>query len=136
MAVRMERHQANALAFARHLEANGAARWVRYPYLESHPQFELACEQMSGGSGIVTAELDGNEQQIKTALNALRFFTLAESLGGIESLVCHPASMTHASVPKATREAVGITDGLVRFSIGIENVDDLIADIDQALGRA
>lgn len=133
MAVRMERHQSNALALSKHLEASGAARWVRYPYLESHPQVDLARSQMSGGSGIVTAELDLSPDQMQRFLSALRLFTLAESLGGIESLVCHPASMTHASVPKETREAVGITDTLVRFSVGIEQIDDLIADVDQAI---
>lgn len=132
MAVRMERHQGNALALARHLEASGMARWVRYPYLESHPQYDLAKRQMSGGSGIITAELDRTNEQIRAFLSTLRLFTLAESLGGIESLVCHPASMTHASVPKATREAVGITDTLVRFSVGIEHAGDIIADVDQA----
>ena len=136
MAVRMERHQSNALALAQHLESNGLARWVRYPYLKSHPQFAVAQSQMTGGSGIVTAELDQSPDQIKTFLSALRLFTLAESLGGIESLVCHPASMTHASVPKATREAVGITDALVRFSVGIEHIDDIIEDVDRAFSAS
>ncbi len=133
MAVRMERHQANALALATELESSGAARWVRYPYLASHPQYALARSQMSGGSGIVTAELDRTPESIRVFLASLKLFVLAESLGGIESLVCHPASMTHASVPKETREAVGITDTLVRFSVGIEHPDDLIADVRQAL---
>lgn len=136
MAVRMERHQTNALALAQHLESKGLARWVRYPFLESHPQYALARTQMTGGSGIVTAELDRSPEQIKAFLSALRLFALAESLGGIESLVCHPASMTHASVPKETREAVGITDGLVRFSVGIEHIDDIIEDVDRAFSAS
>jgi len=133
LAVRMERHQANALALARWLEQHPGVQWVRYPFLESHPQFELARRQMRNGSGIVTASFNLNLEQTERFLGNLSLFTLAESLGGIESLICHPASMTHASVPKETREAVGITDSLVRFSVGIEHIDDLIHDIERAL---
>src|SRR5690606_13404310 len=102
------------------------------PLLPSHPQYEVAKRQMGGGSGIVTVDFGRSLADTKTFLELLGYFTLAESLGGIESLVCHPASMTHASVPKATREKVGITDSLVRFSVGIEHIDDLIADVKQA----
>ena len=105
---------------------------VRYPFLPSHPQHTLAKKQMSGGSGIVTADFGLPLDETKAFLDRLRYFTLAESLGGIESLVCHPASMTHASVPRETREAVGITDSLVRFSVGIEHLDDLTSDLQQA----
>lgn len=132
-ALRMERHCENALALARYLESNTDAKTVRYPFLPSHPQFELAKKQMSGGSGIVTVDLGRNLEETLRFLDALRYFPKAESLGGVESLCCHPASMTHVSVPKETREAVGITDSLVRFSVGIETIEDLIADVDQAL---
>ena len=130
LAVRMERHCANALALAGWLEKQKRVRWVRYPFLPSHPQNQLARKQMSGGSGMITIELDGDALAF---CRKLELFTLAESLGGVESLICHPATMTHAGVPKAVREQVGITDGVVRFSVGIEDVADLIADLEQAL---
>lgn len=133
LAVRMERHQENALRFADYLEGLDCVRYVRYPFLPSHPQHGLAKQQMRGGSAIVTAEFDWPLEVTRAFLDSLQYFTLAESLGGIESLVCHPASMTHASVPKAVREAVGITDALVRFSVGIEHIGDLLADIEHAL---
>ncbi len=132
-AIRMERHCENALAFARFLEAETGAVSVRYPFLPSHPQYEIAKRQMSGGSGIVTVDFGLNLAETQAFLGRLRLFPKAESLGGVESLCCHPASMTHASVPKETREAVGITDSLVRFSVGIETVADLIEDVRQAL---
>lgn len=134
MAVRMERHQQNALALAQFLESHGKVKWVRYPLLQSHPQYELAKRQMTGGSGIVTADFDLTLEETHDFLTRLRYFTLAESLGGIESLICHPATMTHASIPKEVREGVGITDSLVRFSVGIEAVTDLLDDVKQALG--
>ncbi len=130
LALRMERHCANALALAAWLEKQPRVKWVRYPFLPSHPQHTLAKRQMSGGSGIITIELDGD---VLAFCRKLQLFTLAESLGGVESLVCHPATMTHAGVPKPVREAVGITDNVVRFSVGIEDVADLLADIEQAL---
>lgn len=132
-AIRMERHNSNALAFAEFLEAETEGT-VRYPYLPSHPQYELAKKQMSGGSGMVTVDLKRSLEETLTFLERLQFFPKAESLGGIESLCCHPASMTHAAVPKETRESVGITDSLVRFSVGIETVEDLISDVRRALG--
>ncbi len=131
-ALRMERHHANALSFAQFLETEWPEATVRFPFLPSHPQYDLARRQMTGGSGIVTADFQLSLEETKANLDRLRYFTLAESLGGIESLVCHPASMTHASVPRETREAVGITDSLVRFSIGIEHIDDLKDDLQQA----
>ena len=130
LAVRMERHCANALALATWLEQHKGVEWVRYPFLPSHPQHALAKRQMSGGSGMITFGIKGDALVF---CRKLELFTLAESLGGVESLVCHPATMTHAGVPKAVREQVGITDGVVRFSVGIEDVADLIADVDQAL---
>lgn len=132
-ALRMERHSRNALAFAEFLEQESGAVSVRYPFLPSHPQHELAKRQMSGGSGIVTADFGRSLEDTLRLVENLSLFPKAESLGGIESLVCHPASMTHASVPKETREAVGITDSLVRFSVGIEDVEDLVADLRRAL---
>ncbi len=133
--LRMERHCANALALARFLEAESGAVWVRYPFLPSHPQYELARRQMRGGSGIVSAELGLPLQATVRFLDRLNLFPRAESLGGVESLCCHPASMTHASVPKAAREAVGISDSLVRFSVGVEAIDDLVADLRGALSE-
>ena len=135
-AIRMERHSSNALAFATFLENETDAVMVRYPFLESHPQYKIAKKQMSGGSGIVTTDLGMSLEKTQRFLNGLKFFPKAESLGGVESLCCHPASMTHASVPKDRREAVGITDSLVRFSIGIEHVDDLIRDVREGLSNS
>ena len=136
LAIRMRTHHDNALLIAERLEGCQAIRWVRHPFLPSHPHFELAKRQMEGGSGIVTFELDANLETTVEFVSALSIFSLAESLGGFESLVDHPASMTHFSIPRAEREQVGITDGLVRLSVGIEAVEDLVADLDDALGRA
>ena len=135
LGVRMEKHAANALEVAAYLEGLDSTATVRYPFLPSHPQQELAKKQMRGGSGIVTALFDLPFEQVVKLVSGLKLFALAESLGGIESLVCHPASMTHASIPRAEREAVGITDGLIRFSVGIEDAEDLIADIQNALNN-
>jgi cystathionine gamma-synthase len=135
-AIRMERHGANALTFAERLEKGKGVRWVRYPFLPSHPQHELAKRQMRNGSGIVTADLGFTLEQTMRFMERSRYFTKAESLGGIESLICHPASMTHASVPREVRESVGITDGVVRFSVGIEHIEDLWTDVEQAMAGA
>ena len=135
-AIRMERHGTNALTFAERLEKAKGVRWVRYPFLPSHPQHELAKRQMRNGSGIVTADLGFTLEQTMRFMEKSRYFTKAESLGGIESLICHPASMTHASVPRDVREAVGITDGVVRFSVGIEHIEDLWTDVEQAMAGA
>lgn len=135
-AIRMERHSANGLALAERLEKAKGVRWVKYPFLPSHPQYKLAKQQMMGGSGIVTADLGLSYDATMKFLKDLRYFTQAESLGGIESLSCHPASMTHASVPREVREAVGITDGVVRFSVGIEHIEDLWRDIEEALAAS
>ena len=133
LALRMERHCANALELARWLEKRPGVRSVRYPFLPSHPQYELAKRQMRGGSGMVIAEFDCSQEKALAFCRRLRLFTLAESLGGVESLVCHPPTMTHAGVPAKVRHAVGINDGLIRFSVGIEDVEDLRRDIDEAL---
>ncbi len=131
--VRMERHCENAERVARHLEAHDAIERVIYPGLESHPQHPLAMKQMKAGGGMVTAYLKGGLEAARRMLERLEIFALAESLGGVESLVEHPAIMTHASVPPEQRAALGISDSLVRLSVGIEDADDLIADLDAAL---
>ena len=130
--VRMDRHCANAEHVARHLEQSDSFGKVFYPGLPSHPQHELAGRQMSGYGGMISADL-GSFERAAHFCSAVRIFAYAESLGGVESLLCHPVSMTHGSIPPETRLRLGITDGLVRFSVGIEDVDDLIEDIDNAL---
>ena len=132
LAVRMERHNSNAMRIAKHLEKSSYVKKVYYPGLESHPQHSLAKKQMSGFGGMISVDF-GNIELAKKVLKNVKIFTLAESLGGVESLISHPASMTHASVPKAEREKYGFTDSLVRFSVGIEDVEDLIEDIEQAI---
>ena len=136
MSLRMERHSANALELATRLEKTKGIKWVRYPFLKSHPQYKIATKQMSGGSGLIVADLGLSTAKTMKFMTKLHLFTQAESLGGIESLICHPATMTHASIPKEVRESVGITDGVVRFSVGIEHVEDLWNDIQQALKAA
>lgn len=133
LAVRMERHAANAQAVAEFLEGRPGVQRVIYPGLPSHPQHALAKRQMSGFGGMITFVVDGGLARAKQVLSRLRVFTLAESLGGVESLVEHPAIMTHASVPPEVRAELGIDDGLLRLSVGIEHVDDLIADLAGAL---
>ena len=130
--VRMARHNENGLAVARFLEEHPAVQRVIYPGLDSHPQRELACRQMSGFTGMVAVDLDDPEQAHALATRT-RVFQLAESLGGVESLVSIPALQTHASVPKDLREAMGVTEGLVRLSVGIEDLEDLLEDLGQAL---
>lgn len=134
-AVRMDRHGSNALAFAQFVEAEANASSVRYPFLASHPQHELAKRQMRNGSGIVSVDFGLSLEQTLKFVGNLRYFPKAESLGGVESLCCHPASMTHASVPREQREKVGIGDSLVRFSVGIESIDDLIGDVRAGLAQ-
>jgi len=130
--VRMERHNDNGLAVARFLEDHSAIRRVIYPGLESHPQHDLAGRQMSGFTGMVALDL-GDPARARALATGTRVFQLAESLGGVESLISVPALQTHASVPKERREAMGVTEGLVRLSVGIEDIDDLLEDLDQAL---
>tara|TARA_R110002072_G_scaffold113438_3_gene242932 strand:+ start:1793 stop:2986 length:1194 start_codon:yes stop_codon:yes gene_type:complete len=136
LAIRMQRHGENALAVAKHLEAHDGVEKVFYPGLPSFPQHELAQRQMASGGGMVSFELKGGVLAGETFASSTKIFTLAESLGGVESLVETPPSMTHASIPPEVRHAAGLMDGLVRLSVGIEHVDDLIADIDQALVTA
>lgn len=134
--LRMREHARNALEVARFLEPHPLVRRVIFPGLPSHPQHALARHQMSGFSGMVSFELSGGRPSAFTFLSALKLIVLAESLGGVESLVSHPATMTHASVPPEIREKKGIGEGLIRLSVGIEDVEDLIADLDQALAKA
>jgi cystathionine gamma-lyase len=131
--VRMERHCQNAGEVARWLARHPRVEKVVYPGLESHPQHAIARKQMRGFGGMITATLRGGLADARRFLERVRLFALAESLGGVESLIEHPAIMTHASVPPENRAALGISDGLVRLSVGIEDVADLIADLDQAL---
>jgi cystathionine gamma-lyase len=137
LALRMQRHAESALEIARFLEKHPRVEKVVYPGLASHPQHELAARQMKRGfGGIVTFFLKGDLENARRFLESLRVFSLAESLGGVESLVDHPAIMTHASIPAETRKQLGITDTLVRLSVGIESVEDLRHDLDQALQAA
>lgn len=132
LALRMKQHNENAMKIAEYLNNQSYAEKVIYPGLKSHPQYQLAKKQMSGFGGMISVDF-GTFEKAKKVLNGVKIFALAESLGGVESLICHPASMTHASVPKAERDKMGLTDSLVRFSVGIEDAEDLIADIEQAL---
>ncbi|MEW9804793.1 cystathionine gamma-synthase [Mesorhizobium sp. ZMM04-5] len=133
LALRMQRHSENGLKIARWLEGRGDVRRVIYPGLESHPQHAIARRQMSAFGGMISVELDRDLAGTKRFLERTQLFTLAESLGGVESLIEHPALMTHGSIPAEQRAAIGISDALVRLSCGIEDADDLIADLDQAL---
>ena len=133
LALRMERHCSNAQAVAAYLEAHPKVEKVYYPGLESHTQFELARRQMDAPGGMVTAVLSGGLDSARRFLERVEVFALAESLGGVESLIEHPAIMTHASIPESIRAELGINDGLVRLSVGIEGEDDLIADLRNAL---
>ena len=133
--IRMEKHSNNAYEIAKYLEERFPNEKVFYPFLESHPQYGTAMKQMKMGSGIITADLGIGLEKTVSLLNELQYFTKAESLGGVESLSCHPASMTHSSIPRDVRESVGITDSLFRLSVGIENVDDLIIDLSSALDK-
>ncbi|MFG0258360.1 MAG: trans-sulfuration enzyme family protein [Phycisphaerales bacterium JB043] len=132
--VRMRQHNESAMRIARHLEAHDRFERVVYPGLDSHPQHEVAKRQMDGFGGMITAFLRGGLEDARRFLERVEIFALAESLGGVESLIEHPAIMTHASVPPEQREALGISDTLIRFSIGVEDTDDLIEDIERALG--
>ena len=136
LALRMEEHNRNALAIAEWLSGQAAVERVLHPGLRCHPQHELARKQMRGYGGTFSFRLRGGEEAVLGALGRVRVFTLAESLGGVESLIEHPATMTHASMPKEVREEMGITSDLIRVSIGLEDVADLIADLGEALEGA
>ena len=133
LAVRMEKHQENAFAVAEFLSNHPKVKRVYYPGLPSHEGHEIAKKQMTGYGGVVSVEFKLTLKEMKKLISSFKIFLLAESLGGVESLVDHPASMTHASIPKTEREKSGLTDGLVRISVGIEDKDDLIKDLESAL---
>jgi len=133
LGIRMERHCENAVRIADHLEGHASVARVYYPGLPSHPQHALARKQMSGFGGMVTAILEGGEAEARRFLKRCEIFSLAESLGGVESLIEHPAIMTHASVAPEIRAELGISDALIRLSVGVEDINDPIADIDNAL---
>jgi len=133
LAVRMERHCKNAIKIANFLEEHPAIDKVYYPGLPSHPQHQIALKQMSGFGGMISVVVKGGLKNATSFLERTKLFSLAESLGGVESLIEHPAIMTHASVPEDIRNEIGIVDGLVRLSVGIETLEDLVADLDVAL---
>jgi cystathionine beta-lyase/cystathionine gamma-synthase len=133
--LRMRQHDTNGRRIAEWLAGRKDVPTVYYPGLPSHPQHELACRQMTGFGGMISLDL-GDPDRARGMVESTRIFALAESLGGVESLIGHPATMTHAAVPAAMRQAMGLTDSLVRLSCGVEDAEDLIADLDQALGRA
>jgi cystathionine beta-lyase/cystathionine gamma-synthase len=130
----MDRHNHNGMALAKYLEAHPKVQRVLYPGLPSHPQHELAARQQRGFGAMITFDV-GSLEAARTLLNNVHLCSLAESLGGVETLISHPATMTHASMPAEVRKENGITDGMVRLSAGIEDVEDLIADLDQALAK-
>ncbi len=133
--LRLERQVANATALANQLAVHPSVERLLYPFQANHPQKAIAQKQMMGGGAIITASLKGNLQQTYSICKSLQFFTMAESLGGVESLVCHPATMTHASVAQETKVELGINDSLVRFSVGCEDLDDLSMDLKNALDQ-
>jgi len=136
LAVRVARQNASALKIAHFLDAHSGVRSVNYPFLEKHPQRALAMQQMNGGGGVVSFEVNGSGEDAKKMSESLHLFTLAPSLGGVESLVSIPVLTSHAMISAEHRQKMGVTDQLVRLSVGIENTDDLIADLDQALKTA
>ncbi len=131
--LRLERHCANAALVAKHLLAHPEVTRVHYPGLPTHPGHELARAQMTGFGGMISFELKGDIERAKRMISSCRVFTLAESLGGVESLIGHPASMTHGSIPREERLKAGLADGLIRLSVGVEDAEDLIADLDSAI---
>ena len=135
LSLRIDRAQENAMKVAEFLENHPKVAWVKYPGLKSFPQYELAKQQMKGPGAMISFELKGGYEAGITLMNNVHLALLAVSLGGVESLIQHPASMTHAGVPKEARLAANITEGLVRFAVGIENVEDIIADLDHALAK-
>lgn len=136
LSVRLDRHVSNAEAMAEFLQQHPAVKKLYYPGLHSDPGFEVNRKQAKNGGAMISFELDSSHYDIQRFFKSIQLVMLAESLGGVESLVCHPASMTHSSIPKEIREKVGITDGLIRLSIGIENIEDIIEDIKQAIDNS
>jgi cystathionine gamma-lyase len=136
LALRMEKHCKNARRIAEYLAQHPEVKQVRYPGLPTHPGHARARQQMRDFGGIVTMELHGGVERAMRFLSSTRLFTLAESLGGVESLMCHPATMTHASVPPEERARIGITDALIRLSVGVEDAEDLLEDLEQAIEKS
>ena len=136
LSVRMEKHSENALAIAKHLEGNPELDFVKYPFLSSHPQYELAKKQMKLGGGIITFSVKGGYEQAKKFMDSLQVASLSANLGDTRTIVSHPASTTHSKLTEKERAAVGITPGLIRVSVGLENVNDIIEDITQALEKS
>jgi methionine-gamma-lyase len=135
LSIRMDRSQENAIKVAEYLEKHPKIKWVKFPGLKSHPQYELAQKQMKGPGGMISFELKGGFEAGKVLMNSVKLAVLAVSLGGVETLIQHPASMTHSKMDKQARLESGITDGLVRFSVGIENISDIINDLEQGLSK-
>ena len=133
--LRMQQQVDNATAIADHLSKHPSIKWVRYPFRSDHPQQTIALKQMKSGGAIVTTSLKGDKSKTYAVCKKLKFFSMAESLGGVESLVCHPATMTHASIEEEVKMKLGINDSLVRFSVGCEDLSDLIDDLDNALSE-
>ena len=133
--LRLERQVANSLALANELAKHPSVKWVRYPFRSDHPQYVLAKKQMAAGGAIITIKLKANQKETYSFCKSLKYFTMAESLGGVESLVCHPATMTHASVPLETKLQLGIDESVVRFSVGCEDFNDLDNDLKAGLNK-
>jgi methionine-gamma-lyase len=133
LGIRIDRAQQNAISIAEYLEQHPKVEWVKYPGLHSHPQFELARKQMAGPGCMISFELKGGFEAGKRMMDHVQMALLAVSLGGVETLIQHPASMTHSKMSHECRLKAGITDGLVRYAVGIEDVEDLLNDLDQAL---
>jgi cystathionine beta-lyase/cystathionine gamma-synthase len=134
LAVRMAQHDANGIALARFLESHPKVQRVLYPGLPAHPQHEIARRQQTGFGGMISFDVT-TLPAARAVLDHVKLCSLAESLGGVETLISHPATMTHASIPTEVRQQIGITDGLIRLSVGIEDVEDLVADLGQALSH-
>ena len=134
LAVRVDRHCENALKLAQFLEQHEKVNWVKYPFLKSHPKYEVAKKQMKAGGCVVAFEVKGGLDAGRKFFDAIQLLSLSANLGDSRSIITHPASTTHSKLSIAERAAVGITDGMVRISVGLEHIDDIIADISQALG--
>lgn len=135
LSIRMQRHCENTLPIAEYLEKHPKVKWVRFPGLKSHPQYEVGLKQHKGHGGMISFELNGGYKAGEILMNSVRFCQLAVSLGGVETLIQHPASMTHLTMGEEARKAAGITEGLIRLSVGIENVKDILADLEQAMEK-
>ncbi len=136
LAIRMERHCSNALQLAKYLESNNQVNWVRYPFLSSHPQYNLARKQMKLGGGIISFELKGGIKRAMRFINALELVSITSNLGDTRSIITHPATTTHSKLTIAERAESGITDGMLRISVGLEHINDLIEDIEQAINKS